>query len=471
MVASGDSLIAAERRTMAARKVRELQEKLAGIGVEFDGWLADAKTGKPLRKHRTQIERLTNQLRGMVDDIDNRIRHVSLDDDDVMATCRQLQREMLEVHRLWDYFRSKLSLRYVKWFSDYLATADEFAWACYEPAQKAAPESENAMPRAGPLVFLSGDFSPFTYARETPFDIPDVPDTLDSKAFETAVASLPIPVIGVPWYQVAHLPDAVLIAHEVGHDVQHDFGLDETISMHAEAVLAAVDADTKFAWTNWLREVWADLYGVLAAGPAFVAAMRDLLVTNPREVIADAHSPVNFDRHPPAFLRIRVMTRALEKTGFGKDACCYRNAWNQAFPANGGGAVADVSETVADALLAGTFPELGDRRLGEVVSFSAAQQETAVDVKTQALADQPPQSGDIKSLVAGARIAFDANPDLYGRVTEQRRGAQRRIVERAVAAMGDKTRVREAETEISSEADRSAGLALFQRLIRGDVAE
>jgi hypothetical protein len=456
---------------MASRKVRELHEKLVGIGAEFDGWLADAETGKPLRKHRTQIQRLTDQLRGMVDDIEDRIDHVSLDDDEVMATCRQLQREMLEVHRLWDYFRSKLSLRYVKWFSGYLATADEFAWACYGPAQKAAAAGGDALPRGGPLVFLSGDFSPFTYARETTFDVPDVPDTLDSETFEEVLASLPIPVIGVPWYQVAHLPDAVLIAHEVGHDVVHDFGLSDTISTHAEAVLGTVAPHVKFAWTNWLSEVWADLYGTAAAGPAFVAAMRDLLVTNPREIIGDAHSPINFDRHPPAFLRIRVVTRALENAGFGEEAGSYRDAWSQTFPANGGGDVAEVAEAIVDALLSGTFREFGGQRLSQVLSFSESQQQSALDVKREALSDLAPQSTDITSLVAGARLAFDANPELYGKVTDQRLGAQRRIVERAVAAMGDKTRARTEEIEISTETDRKAGQALFRRLISGDTAE
>lgn len=455
------------RQVMAARKVLELKEKLAGIGVEFDGWLADAEPGKPLRKHRTQITRLTAQLRGMADPIAVRIDEVALDDDEVMATCRQLQTEMLEVHRLWDYYRSKLSLRYIRWFSGYLATADEFAWACYEPAQDAAKWGPKAMLRGGPLVFLSGDFSPFTFARETPFEVPDVPGTLNSDRFEAVLAALPIPVVGVPWYQVAHLPDAVLIAHEVGHDVDRDFGLSNTITSHVEPALAAADADVRFGWSNWLREVWADLYGVLAAGPAFVAAMSDLLVTDPGEVIADARSPNPFGTHPPAFIRVCAMTHALAQTGFQDEAGSYWDAWNKTFSANGGGALGAVAESVVDALLSGRFPELGDKQLGDVVSFSAAQQQLAIGVQRAALADQAPQSGDIRTLVAGARLAFDADPELYGRVSDRRVGAQKRIVDRAVAAMGDQTRMRQAESEISDEDDRSAGQALFGLFVRG----
>ena len=105
------------------------------------------------------------------------------------------------------------------------------------------------------------------------------------------------------------------------------------------------------------------------------------------------------------------------------------------------------------------------------MSFSAAQYETALAVQRAALTDQEPQSGDIRSLVAGARLAFDADPELYARVSERRVGAQQRIVDQAVASMGDKTRIRKVESDISSEDDRRAGQALFQRLVRGSDSE
>ena len=165
------------------------------------------------------------------------------------------------------------------------------------------------------------------------------------------------------------------------------------------------------------------------------------------------------------------MTHALKQIGFRDEAGAYRDAWNETFPANGGGDVAAVAESVVDGLLSGTFPELGDKQLGDVVSFSAAQHETALAVQQEALLDQEPQSADIRSLVAGARLAFDADPELYAKISEKRIGAQQQIVNRAVASMGDKTRIREVESEISSEDDRSAGQALFQRLVRGSDSE
>jgi hypothetical protein len=444
---------------LAERKVLELEKKLAGIGAELDEWLADASIGKPLRKHRTQIRRLTDQLRGMAEDIGERIATVAIDDDEVLTACRQLQREMLEVHRLWDHYRSKLNLRYLEWFSGYLSTADEFAWACYEPVQEAAGTNGAVSLRGGPLVFLSGEFSPFTDVRGNRIEVPRV-DTSDSEQFHEALAALPIPLIGVPWYQVAYLPDAVLIAHEVGHDVEKDFALSRTIQEHAKPVLRELDAPALFAWSTWLREFWADIFGVLAAGPAYVSAAVDLLVTNPAELAADAAAPLEFGAHPPSAFRVHAMTHTLKRAGFEDEARQWQ-PWNEAFPSDGDAGLA-LAKKLVDQLLEGTFPQLDGRTLDGILSFSSAQHDAAVEAGNYSLANMSPQSPDIRCLVAGARLAFDKDPKRFAKP-----GPQELIVCRAVQAMGDETRMRTAEAEVSREADRAAGRALFERLLRG----
>jgi hypothetical protein len=451
-------------RALARRKLAELHAKLDGIALEFDRWRADAERGRPLRKHQKQICRLTDQLRGVADDVGQRVAALSLDDDDVLIKSRELQTRMLEVHRLWDYFRSKLNLRYVDWISGYLATADEFAWACYEPAEKAT--GKRALPRCAPLVFLTGEFSPFTYARGASFEVEDLPNTVDSDAFRSFVAAMPIPVVGVPWYQVALLPDAVIIAHEVGHDVERDFELTATIRSQLEVGIAGLaDERDRFAWESWIGEVWADVYGVLAAGPAFVSAMTDLLVGDPRLITLDARAPSPFSDHPPASLRVEIMTRTLAATGFQAEADRQRDAWSETFGASDGSPVFAAAQPVVDALLTGSFPEFGGRTLREVLSFSARQQEFAVGVKGRALADVVPQTADIRCLVAGARLAFDADPVRYGEKDEHRAGAQQRILEQAQRTIGDAPRFREEEQFVTPEEDRAAGLAIFERLL------
>ena len=43
---------------------------------------------------------------------------------------------ILDVHRIWEFFRSKLSQRYVDWFRPFLIAADEFVWDCYTPVRR-----------------------------------------------------------------------------------------------------------------------------------------------------------------------------------------------------------------------------------------------------------------------------------------------------------------------------------------------
>jgi hypothetical protein len=83
-----------------------------------------------------------------------------------------------------------------------------------------------------PLVFLSGEFSPFLHARQSPFDVEEVADAPDSLGFLQIISALPVPVIGLPWYQLTHLADAVLVAHEIGHDVERDLAMTGTIGEH-----------------------------------------------------------------------------------------------------------------------------------------------------------------------------------------------------------------------------------------------
>lgn len=452
-----------KRSELAARKVVELRGKLAGIGDEFDVWLAETGHGKPLRKHHSQVARLTEQLRCMAAGVGQRIDELSLDDDEILAQCRTVQAKMLEVHRIWDYFRSKLNLRYVSWFQPYLATADEFAWRCYEPVQQAAGRQAASL-RGAPLVFLSGSFSPYTFTRETEFPVEYVPETINSAEFQTFVRALPIPVIGLPWYQVSHLPDAPLIAHEIAHDVEEDFDLSTTIRGHLAPALSGMDPGPRHAWETWVSEVWADLYAVLVAGPAVVGAMADLLVTDPVQVAVEAQAPAAFAEHPPGSLRVRLMTLALTETGFPSHGATYWDDWCTSFMGGMVHPVFDVAPHVVEAMLTGPFPQLGNRSLPDVLCFSNTQQSTARSVSKEALADLAPTSSDIRCLVAGARLAFDSNPDRFVLETEKVVGARRRILDRAVAVIGDAPRRSKAEENVTPADDQKAGEALFARL-------
>jgi hypothetical protein len=453
------------QRRLAGRKLQELDQKLAGLRAEFSSWLGATSTGERLRKHHSQVLRLTDQLGGMAEEIGGQIGALRAEEDGAVARARALQLQILEVHRLWDFFRAKLSLRYVDWFAEPLAIADDLAWACQEPARAAAERAGRAGARTAPLLFFSGDFSAYTHAEHTPFEVEEVPGALDSQAFRDVVASLPIPVIGVPWYQVAHLPDAPVIAHEVGHDVTAALGLRDAFTGHARPVLEAVPQRAT-AWSAWLEEVHADLYGVLCLGPAFASAMADLLATDPVQVAMEARVAAAWVKHPPAARRMECLVHALRRLGFGTAADERAAAWEASFPPAPGDPYRDDGPKLVDALLDGRY-EAFDGSLLETVAFTKAQQADAVAVKDSILIGLPPPSGEVRTLVAGARLAFDQDPERYRDAA--RAGdptPQELVLARAKADRTDEPRAEEVAAGPGSDADRSAGAALFARTIR-----
>ncbi|MDA0182951.1 hypothetical protein OJ997_21745 [Solirubrobacter phytolaccae] len=453
---------------LAARKVIELRQKLAGIQAEFAGWMADAGEDKPLRKHQSQISHITRQLGVMVDGLRAQLDALARDDELVLGRCREVQIRVLEVHRLWDYFRSKLSLRYVEWFRDYLAVADELAHACYAPARDAC--TGGVVPRTIPLVFFSGEFSPYTHARDTAFAVETVENAMSSRELREFADRLPVPVIGVPWYQVSHLPDVLMIAHEVGHGVEDDFGLGEPMEAALEPILAAYDEDAEFAWNHWRRELFADLYGLLAVGPAYTMALADLLATDTRSIVAETGEFARFDVHPPATLRLAAQSVAIDKLELAVDPAESRSAWERTFAAAPGDRfhlqVKDVTET----LLGVSYRVFGNRTLASVLE-KRPDPVGCRAVKQAALAELRVNGDDVRVLMAGARMAFEENAESYVRPTvEDALGPQDRILARAVANIDSKTR-HAGPRELSEQHDLTAGAELLRALETRDAKE
>ncbi|MEU4447272.1 hypothetical protein AB0K14_26975 [Actinosynnema sp. NPDC050801] len=434
--------------TTVDRKVAELRHKLAGIDADFARWRDETGPGRTLRKHRTQVVRLTDRLGGVVERIGAELDAVATDGDDVLRECRRLQLRMLEVHRLWDFYRSKLNLRYVDWYRPFLTAVDEFAWLCYAPAAAGSD-------REAPLVHLSGEFSPFTHLRETPFAVEDVPDALDTTDFLGVVTRLPIPIIGLPWYQLVHLPDATVIAHEVGHAVERDFELLGTVRALTRPVFTTMPEARRDAWDTWLPEVFADLYAVLAAGPAFVSALADLLVVEPARMAAEVAAGAPVLVHPPAPVRLALTATALAATGFTAAADEVRRSW----PTACGPYEADIAP-MTTALLDGRYPGLGDRPLRAVISFTAAQQANAVTAADGLVDHQRPETSDVRSLVAAARLAFDRQPALFAPPPPGEVNAQDLILDKVAKAVGDGSRAGEDERAPAVD-DRAAGAELY----------
>lgn len=91
----------------------------------------------------------------------------------LLERARSIERQVLDLHRLWGFFRAKFALRYVPWLDDALVGVDDFAWACYAPVQAFVAADRRREP---PLVHFAGGTSPFLMPRGSTYVVEPLPD-------------------------------------------------------------------------------------------------------------------------------------------------------------------------------------------------------------------------------------------------------------------------------------------------------
>jgi hypothetical protein len=311
------------------RKRVELEAKLAALPRELDLWRDLSAAGRPFEKHQSQIERLSAQVRGLHDEVKVDFGKLATTDA-LLAQARTIELRLLAVHSVWDYFRSKFVLRSHEPFGSVLKAADAFAWACYEPVQRAHAGSL-APRREPPLVSLQSQWTPTALPRGRAYEVARSPGGwTDSAPFARVIESLPIPIIGLPWHALDHLPHVALLAHEVGHVVAQDFDLQSKVD-RALADLTLGEPRHRSAWQAWSNEIMADVFACYAAGPAFPWALIDALAA-PVDRVSGENKKDEWGEYPTSTLRVRMNAETLRQLDFAKDAEDMEAEWRRTYP-------------------------------------------------------------------------------------------------------------------------------------------
>jgi hypothetical protein len=370
----------------------ELCQRRKALDNELSVWLTDTAAAKELRRHHSQVGAFADMLSAVRGGIEPRPERPI----GSLVEVRDRSKVVLALFRIWEFLRAKLAQRREPRFGPFLWLADEYAWLCYQPIYEQGFKEP-------PLVYLNGGYSPFTLTRREPFQAESVPQELiRSRPLLEVMESLPFPVVGVPWYQVRNLADLPVIGHEIGHSVEADLQLSAAIAHAIEGAVA--DATRRVRWNRWGSEVFADLYGIIASGPAFVSALANFLSTEDQTAEPE--------EYPPLSIRFRFNIDALHALGYAADCETLRTRWDAVFPVSAGlCGYLDDSSGVAAALLDGI--SAGGKTLRNWIPFAADCK------KARTLANTARGKGEVKhtepfrALVAAYRFAYDEMVEGY----------------------------------------------------------
>jgi hypothetical protein len=403
---------------LANRKRYELKLKIGALENELQDWCNKSEEKGHFEKHNTQIRAVSAHMAGWNTRVREKLDEygAEVDPNVFLSKCVNAERLILSEHRIWDYFRTKLLQREDPSFRMYLAAADEFAWACYKDVQNLIYPGKARL-KEPPLVFFNGGASPFSLSRDRSFQLELVPGENLAIDRQNLINRLPISVVGVPWQQISHLPEALVLGHEVGHIVEDDFQLRAGLEGLLDEALSKGNAQVrKDAWLSWLGEIFADIYGCLAGGPAFAGALIDFLAKEQMRVSGEEKTEADWGSYPTDYLRIKIVLKALETMGFENEVADYRELWKD-YSSKMPPEFTEDAENIAVALLTGKHPVLGESMMS-VFPFTEGLQKKAVDtadelykIKTGKIIDIP--TTNIRALFSALRKAFETTPEEY----------------------------------------------------------
>ncbi len=409
-----------------ARFAESLREDLAS-------W-QQAIQGPPLNKHASQVMAIAGQFT-------EALAALEISEQGVPGELEQTIGDYLHI---WDFFRSKLALRYVPWYQPQLAAADDLAWAAFQPMRDATAGRAHRELREPPLVYFSRDVIPFTVTRGQNYQNLLPRGGLWTQRSEAIAGHLVVPVVSLPWQRFSSLSVLLSVAHEVGHVVVSD--LDLLPMLRERLADAALPEARRPLWSAWLEEVFADIFSAVVCGSPVALCMLDQLAP------AGVTGPPGSGSYPPVELRVRMILHVAERRGDLGD-----QPWPSLPPDE---ALTDFDAdlaSVARALLYAPFPQIDGRRLEDL--YPPVDGIGLRDDIDRLWRGRDPQAADIRILLAAAATTELAHSGDY-----DRHRAGERVLRRATE-IRDMTRRRRDDRPELARRDQDAGRELATLLM------
>jgi hypothetical protein len=222
-----------------------------------------------------------------------------------------LEIEFATIADRFESYRDAIAQRSLEPWARSLAALDKVAADCFVPLMRRAQELglvEEIGRATSPICYLQGGYSPTAWSRKQ--------DARWWGPFPSPMLFVPADRIGTPW-------SWLLIPHEVGHHAGLALsGNGQSLDQEWRNVIfqlayqATGDSRNAAMWKQWAPEIFADMCGILMAGPPFVSSLQETLAF-PRNTMQDIDGQ---SVHPPHLLRLCIGTALLRTVGFMTEA-------------------------------------------------------------------------------------------------------------------------------------------------------
>jgi hypothetical protein len=378
----------------------------------------------------------------------------------------ELEQELSGTHGILSIFRFVLGQREDPCYRVSLDVADLVAADCYIPCiERAAGWKviDKSRFRQPPLTYLNALLSPAAFTRRHAFGAFKMPIEGNSEL------KLPISIVSLPVHHTSAVWTFCALHHEVGHIIDQDLGLSDSIR---PLLGAAIAADRVPIWVGWLREMIADAFGVLLGHAGYANLLGKLLLLP--DAMVTKEDPA--DKHPTPYVRIMLLAALLKTIGvsqLSELADAVTKEWRETYaePPALKPFVGDV-EAVADVLMNSALPSLKNHK---IIDFASTAEITEAHAATTRLASYfrtgilRPKPSELRARLVpvAAQVAFSAVTKNYD---ESGASIHKRATEYMSALRETTPQLLGADEFLAGKAGGSSGIArerYYRDLVRG----